>query len=132
MQTFQSGTALRKHKPTNFGRISLERPADGKNFSPPGFEPLASLYITIYTTNCAIWPLIFLLCNQVYISNKSENNTDHPKMKNERVEKSLEKSKNVLEEKRKMVKQKICIKNQHVYNNCYKLRSRAIKNTNWY
>ena len=31
-------------------------------------------------------------------------------MKNESVKKSLEKSKNVLEEKRKMVKQKICIK----------------------
>ena len=31
-------------------------------------------------------------------------------MKNESAKKSLEKSKNVLEEKRKMVKQKICIK----------------------
>ena len=31
-------------------------------------------------------------------------------MKNEGVKKSLEKSKNVLEEKRKIVKQKICIK----------------------
>ena len=31
-------------------------------------------------------------------------------MKNESVKKSLEKSKSVLEEKRKMVKQKICIK----------------------
>ena len=50
-------------------------------------------------------------------------------MKNESVKKSLEKSKNVLEEKRKMFKQKICIKkDQHVYNNCYELRSRAIKN----
>ena len=48
-------------------------------------------------------------------------------MKNESVKKSLEKSKNVLEEKRKMVKQKICMKkDQDVYNNCYELRSRAI------
>ena len=40
---------------------------------------------------------------------------------------SLEKSKNALEEKRKMMKQKICIKkDQHVYNNCYELRPRAI------
>ena len=43
-------------------------------------------------------------------------------MKNESVKKSLEESKNVLEEKRKMAKRKI-----HVYNNCYELRSRAIK-----
>ena len=49
-------------------------------------------------------------------------------MKNASVKNSLEKSKNVLEEKRKMVKRKTCIKNQHVYNNCYERRSRAIKN----
>ena len=56
--------------------------------------------------------------------------TNHSKMKNESVKESLEKSKKVLEEKRKMVKRKICIKkDQHVYNNCYELRSRAIKNT---
>ena len=48
-------------------------------------------------------------------------------MKNESAKKSLEKSKNVLEEKHKIVKQKICIKKTHVYNNCYELRSRAIK-----
>ena len=46
---------------------------------------------------------------------------------NEIVKKSLEKSQNVLEEKRKIVKRKICIKKDtHVYNNCYELRSRAI------
>ena len=49
-------------------------------------------------------------------------------MKHERVKKSLEKSKNVLEEKRKNVERKICIKETHVYNNCYELRSRAINN----
>ena len=47
-------------------------------------------------------------------------------MKNESVKKSLKKSKNVLEEKRKTVLRKICIKKTHVYNNCYELRSRAI------
>ena len=36
-------------------------------------------------------------------------------MKNESVKKSLEKSKNVLEEKRKIVKQKICIKKTHKF-----------------
>ena len=45
---------------------------------------------------------------------------------NESVKKSLEKSKNVVEEKRKIVKQKICIKNKDVYNNCHELRSRPI------
>ena len=34
-------------------------------------------------------------------------------MMNESVKKSLEKSKNILEEKRKNVKQKICIKKRH-------------------
>ena len=53
-------------------------------------------------------------------------------MKNESVKKSLEKSKNVLEEKRKTVKRKICIKKDtHVYNNCFELRSRAIKNNSF-
>ena len=48
-------------------------------------------------------------------------------MMNESVKKSHEKSKIVLEEKRKIVKQKTCIKKDtHVYNNCYELRSRAI------
>ena len=37
---------------------------------------------------------------------------------------------NVLEEKRKIVQQKICIKKTHVYNNCYELRSRAINYVN--
>ena len=36
-------------------------------------------------------------------------------MKNESVKKSLEKSQNVLEEKRKIVKQKICIKKTHTF-----------------
>ena len=36
-------------------------------------------------------------------------------MKNESVKKSIEKSKNILEEKRKMVKRKICIKNCYTF-----------------
>ena len=59
---------------------------------------------------------------------RSESNGDYSKMKNEGVKKSFEKSKNVLEEKRKIVKQKNCIKNRHVYNNCNELHSRANKN----
>ena len=48
-------------------------------------------------------------------------------MKNRSVKKSLEKSKNVLEEKRKNSQAKnLHKKDQHVYNNCYELRSRAI------
>ena len=36
-------------------------------------------------------------------------------MMNESLKKSLEKSKNVLEEKRKIVKRKICIKKTHTF-----------------
>ena len=36
-------------------------------------------------------------------------------MKNESEKKSLEKSKNVLEEKRKIIKRKICIKKTHTF-----------------
>ena len=50
-------------------------------------------------------------------------------MKNESVKKSLDKSKNVLEEKRKNGQAKnLHKKDQHVYINCYEIRSRAIKN----
>ena len=45
------------------------------------------------------------------------------------MKKSLEKSKNVLEEKRKKGQAKnLHKKDQHAHNNCYELRSRAIKN----
>ena len=45
------------------------------------------------------------------------------------MKKSLEKSKNIIEEKRKKCQAKICIeKHQHVYNNCDELSSRAINN----
>ena len=48
-------------------------------------------------------------------------------MENESVKKSLEKSKNVLEEKRKTGQAKnLHKKDQHAYNNCYELRSGAI------
>ena len=47
-------------------------------------------------------------------------------MKNESVKKSLEKSWNVLEPKRKNG-QILHKKDQHDYNNCFKLRSIAIK-----
>ena len=36
-------------------------------------------------------------------------------MKNERVKKSLEKSKNILEKKRKIVKRKFCIEKRHTF-----------------
>ena len=49
-------------------------------------------------------------------------------MKTESVKKSLEKSKNVLEEKRKNGQAKILHKKTNVYINWYDLRSGAIKN----
>ena len=49
-----------------------------------------------------------------------DRDRDHSKMMKESVRKSHEKSKKVLEEKRKTVQQKICIqKDHHVYSNCY-------------
>ena len=50
-------------------------------------------------------------------------------MQNESLKKSLEKSKKVLEEQRKKCQEKSLHKekDQHVYNICYELRSRAIK-----
>ena len=48
-------------------------------------------------------------------------------MKNENVKESPERSKNVLEEKRKNGQtENLHKKDQHLYNNCYELRSRAI------
>ena len=48
-------------------------------------------------------------------------------MKIERVKKSLEKSKNVPEKRKSGQAKNMQIKYQNVYNNCYELRSRAIK-----
>ena len=51
-------------------------------------------------------------------------------MKNESVKKSIENSKNVLEKKRKTVKQKICIKKTHTFTiiamNCVQEQSNTI------
>ena len=88
-----------------------------KHLTPPGFVPLTSRFITICTSYCAILPLFLLCYNRLYISNNLYFGV-RAKMKNESVKKLLEKSKTVLEEKRKMVKRKICIKNQHAYKNC--------------
>ena len=58
--------------------------------------------------------LPLLCCNRFYISKTLlRSNRDHSKMTNERVKKSVEKSKNVLEEKRKIVTKKICIQKRH-------------------
>ena len=94
-------------------------PRRDSNHCPPDPQPqllTTALQITYLTYSAAEFILALL-----------QSNRDHSKMKNESVKKSLEKSKNVLEEKRKTVQQKICIKKTHVYNNCYELRSRAIK-----
>ena len=82
-----------------------------KHLTTPGFELLTSQSINKITAHSAIKPLLLLCCNQFYISNKlyCESNRDLSKTKNERVKKTLEKSKNVLEDKRKTVKQKNCI-----------------------
>ena len=89
-----------------------------KDLTLPGFEPMTSRLITICNTDCVICPSFLLCCNRLYISNKlyfGVSNRDHSKMTNESVKRSLEKSKNVLEEKSKMVKPKICIKQTNTF-----------------
>ena len=72
------------------------------NHCPPDPQPqlLTTALQSTYLTYSATEFILALL----------QSNRDHSKMKNESVKKSLEKSKNVLEEKRKTVKRKICIK----------------------
>ena len=78
-----------------------------------GFEPRTSLSLTRSTAHSAIMPFLLLCWIQIYF--RSESNRDHSKMKNESVKKSVEKSKNVLEEKRKIVKRKFCIKKTNTF-----------------
>ena len=76
----------------------------GKTFDHAGFEPLTSRSLTKSTAHSAIMPFLLLCCNQRFISNKlyfGVRAIEITKMKNESVKKSVEKSKNVLEEKRK-------------------------------
>ena len=82
-----------------------------KKIPPPGFEPLIARSTTnranqsCESLNSAMLKS-FLYWKQALL----RSNRDHSKMKNESVKKLLEKSKNVLDEKRKIVKQKTCIK----------------------
>ena len=56
--------------------------------------------------NDKIWAA-FLLATSFTAEWDNSSNRDYSKMKNKSVKKSIEKAKNVLEEKRKMYKQKI-------------------------
>ena len=59
-----------KHKPTNVGRIALERQAGGKTFNNPRIEPLTSRSLTISIAHLAIRPFLLLCINRFYISKK--------------------------------------------------------------
>ena len=77
-------------------------PCRDSNHGPPAPEPEAlttALQITYNYYSATDFKLALL-----------RSNRDHSKMKNESEKKSLEKSKNVLEQERKSVKRKICIK----------------------
>ena len=102
-----------KHKPTNVGRIALERQAGGKISHPTGIRTIDLPLHNHMLCRMCYFPPCFCYAATDFIlatSFRSESNRDHSKMKNESMKKSLEKSKNVLEEKCKMVKRKICIK----------------------
>ena len=79
-----------------------------KNFSPAGIRTTALPIHSPTTNHCATDHIPYSATE--FILALLQSNRDHSKMKNESVKKSLEKSKNVLEEKRKTVKRKICIK----------------------
>ena len=65
-----------------------------------GYQPLT--FVMMQTTSLATSLL------------RSESNRDHSKMKNESVKKSIQTSKNLLEEKHKMVNRKIGIKKTNI------------------
>ena len=89
-----------------------------------------------HQTHCplAYQSLLFAMLQSILYQQQaliqSENNSDHSKIKNESVKKSLEKLKNVLGEERKNGQAKNLHK-RHVYKNCYELRSRAIEHQNY-
>ena len=84
-----------------------------KHLTPPGFEQLTSRSITRCTDYSSARPLFLLCCNRLYTSNKLARAIEiTQKWRTKALKKSLEKSKNVLEENRKMVERKICIKRQ--------------------
>ena len=55
-----------KHKPTNVGRISLERQAGRKLFD--GFESLTSRCLNKCTAHWAIKHFLFVGCNQFILA----------------------------------------------------------------
>ena len=94
------------------------------------FEPLCSRSIASRSNHCAMSHLASQTAIDYILATSftSERAIDHSKMMNESVKKSLEKSQNVLEENRKNCPaKKLHKKDTDVYNNCYELRSRAIK-----
>ena len=103
-----------------------------KHFTPLGFELLTSLFITINTAGSAIWPLFLLCCNRLYISNKFKSEWEQKRSLKNEERKRVKVMWEVKECSRRKAqngqakdKHK---KDQHVYNNCYELRSSAIKN----
>ena len=120
---------LNKHKPTNVGRIALKRQADGKTFDPPGFDPLTSRWITLCTTDCAIWPLIwYAATNFILATSFTPEREQKWSLKNE--ERKCEKVTWEVKEcsRRKALKgqAKNLYKKTPVYNNCYELRSKQL------
>ena len=123
---------LRLEGAKNMRPLSWGGGGGGTNLKDPNIWWTRTMHLPLYNHvhyRLCYLAVIYLSCNHLYISNKGESNSDHSKMKNEGVKKSLEKSKNVLEEKRKMSSEKFGYKHQHVYNNCFEVRSRAINST---
>ena len=105
-KTKQSGEPLSvTREPTNVGWIALERQA--RQFNSSGL-----LYRSIFLYGCKK-PSPHRDSN--HWQSLLRSTRDHSKMMNKSVKKSLDKAKNVLKEKRKIVKRKICIKKTHTF-----------------
>ena len=100
-----------------------------KQLPTPGLEPWTSRSHIRSTAHSVISPcLLQLVLFKQQALLWSKINSDHSKRQNESVKNPPEKSKNILEEKRKTdIAENLDKKDQHVYNNCSELRSRAIK-----
>ena len=82
------------------GIRTMDFPIAHQNHYPLGYQAL-------------LFAMLPAISNKQQAILPSENSRDHSQMKNESVKKLLEKSKNVLAEKCKTVRQKICIKNEN-------------------
>ena len=114
-------------KQTNVGTIALERYAGGKTVDHTVIRTM-DLPIS-HQKYCPLgYQSLFCITTIVYFSNKLTFGVRTKEITHNWRTKAWKLTWEVLEEKRKNGRTKnLHKKDQHVYNNCYELRSRAIK-----